>query len=364
MAREKIKTLTLAKNLYKHLDEITEIRDYFGLLAAFAMAKVAVAGKDEEAMQIAKAYLNRYPDNINHPHYFFEAYRCGGNGRAFLCMEGEYPECTELIREYAEKTLNAPRNYKGIICDPNPNGTHQIWIDVVMAITPFMLFAGVALNEKKYIDYAAEQCILMYEEFLDPTCGLLHQSKGKFPDYEKMSEDHWGRGNGWCMMGFADLLDYLPKDSPYYEKTLKYYKDFCKNLLPHQSIRGLWRQEIPMEGAWEETSGTALIAYGIGVGVRLGILGEEYKKAFEKAIQGLCDYCITDDFGTENGVQGMCCPGEGEDKGTIHAYLTAVRPIHDEHHSHGSIMLALCEAYKNGITEIDRMMNPPYMKKG
>lgn len=118
--REHIATLEIAKNLYKQLDEITEIKDYFGLLAAFAMAKVAVAGKDEEAMQIAKAYLNRYPDNINHPRYFFEMYRCGGNGRAFLHMMGEYPECTELIRDYAEKTLNAPGTIRASSVTPTP----------------------------------------------------------------------------------------------------------------------------------------------------------------------------------------------------------------------------------------------------
>ena len=71
-------------------------------------------------------------------------------------MKGYFKEDLELIREYAEKTMAAPRSYDGIICHPREH--HKIWIDVAFAITPYMLYAGLILNEPKYIDYAVEQC--------------------------------------------------------------------------------------------------------------------------------------------------------------------------------------------------------------
>ena len=46
------------------------------------------------------------------------------------------------------------------------------------------------------------------------------------------------------------------------------------------------------------------------------------------------------------------CPGEGAERGTIKAYLTAVYPTHDDPHSFGSLMMAMVEAHRNGVTEL------------
>ena len=40
--------------------------------------------------------------------------------------------------------------------------------------------------------------------------------------------------------------------------------------------------------------------------------------------------------------------------GSVKAYLTDVYPMSDEPHSFGAVMLALVEAYRNGITEIEK----------
>ena len=65
---------------------------------------------------------------------------------------------------------------------------------------------------------------------------------------------------------------------------------------------------------------------------------------FEKAITGLVESCLNEDFSTELSCHGCLCPGKGDAKGTLQAYLCDVRAYRDEPHSYGPIMLAMLES--------------------
>jgi len=268
---------------------------YPGILSMFAGIQAAAASGDKEWIDNVNSYLARYPHHFDEPGVFFRGsfdnYRLGGLGKGWAVMHGYYDEDKELVREYAELTLAAPRTTDGIIC--HPKDYNKIWIDVVFAITPFMLYAGLILNEKKYIDYAVEQCFKMYDVLMDKSNGLLHQTRGFLEDITEVSTDHWSRGNGWGILGMTELVRYLPKDSEYYIEATERFKAHCEALIKYQNYHGLWKQEIPEPLAWEEASGTGIFLYAIGVGMRRGILDKEtYMPVFEKGIEGICKYCI------------------------------------------------------------------------
>jgi len=352
-----VKTIDLIDKLQERSEVCHEkIKAYFGLLAYWALAQAAVYENNEARLQKCKAYLGLYPDNFDHPHYNLEAYRVGGSGKAFLLMQGLWPEVEEDIRKYAEITYNAPRSAGGTMCRPSDDGmvNARIWIDCAAFTTPFMVYAGLALKEDKYIDFAADQCFRMYEMFLDETNGLLHQAKGFLENPLRISSDHWSRGNGWGIVGLIELIHYLPEENPHRKKAEAYLKDMVDSLIPYQTERGLWRQEIVEPLAWEESSGTGLILYAMGVGMRKGVLiGDKYREVFAKGIEGLAAYCMTEDYATYRSCPGCLCPGVGAMKGTPQAYLTIKIPEKDEVHSYGCFMLAFLEAHKNGITEVE-----------
>lgn len=85
---------------------------------------------------------------------------------------------------------------------------------------------------------------------------------GFLADPEKISEDHWSRGNGWGVIGMVELVRYLPKDHPKYNEAVERFKAHCAALIKYQDFRGLWRREITEKYAWEESSGTGIILYG------------------------------------------------------------------------------------------------------
>ncbi|SHN34893.1 glycoside hydrolase family 88 protein [Gracilibacillus kekensis] len=348
-------TLTISENLYNHYESTAEIKHYYGLLANYALVLTAEANQNKELLTRCKNIMRKFPNQIEHPNYNFPSYKIGGIPKAYMFMKGYLPEAESEIRDYADEMMTAVRDDKGIVTTLFDQEKKLIWIDAAMATTPFLLFAGLGLKEEKYIDEAVNQAFLMYEEFFDEKIGLLHQCKN-FVGEGLYSQDHWSRGNGWGYFALTELVKHLPKQSPHRKKAEKYFIQLSNALLPHQSKRGLWRQEIPLEYSYEESSGTGLILYGLGTGLRLGLLEfEAYNNAFHKGIRGLNDICINEDFSTEQSCPGCLCPGEEEEKGTVKAYVTLKLPYKDEPHSFGPFMLALAEAYQNGIIDLNRL---------
>jgi len=360
-----MKPIILAKKVWDHAVEVSEkigtaanyyttpLFNYPGILTMFAGAQAAVFADDKEWTEEVNRYLAKYPFEFEEPGtyfaYNFDNYRVGGLGKAWMIMKGYFEDHKDVLREYAEKTLEAPRSDDGIICHPRI-ADKRIWIDVVYAVTPYMLYAGLVLNEPKYIDFAVEQCFKMYDVFMDKSNGLLHQTRGFMGDTTSISQDHWSRGNGWGIIGLVELVRYLPKDSKYYNEAVERFKAHCEALIKYQDYRGLWKQSIAEPLAWEESSGTGIILYAIGIGLRLGILDKEtYMPVLEKGVNGLCKFCINPDYSIERCCAGCCCP---EGKGTIESYLVSVMPKKDDPHAFGPVIMALVEAERNGIENI------------
>ena len=100
-------------------------------------------------------------------------------------------------------------------------------------------------------------------------------------------------------------------ESLYYEKRflISILEDLVDALIPFQSEEGMFYQ-VPdkpeAEGNYLETSGTALIAYAILKGVRLGFLAPRYAAIGEKAFDGIVKkYLSKNEDGTLK-LSGIC----------------------------------------------------------
>ena len=343
--------IEMSVGLYDHYESIAQVYHYYGVLAIYALCRTAEQADDDGILlDRCRQILGRFPDQIVHAAYNFPSYRIGGIARAYMLHRGHMSDekTRKLVAHYAEEMMLATRDDKGIISHPYKPAEQLVWIDVVLPVVPYLLFAGLALDRPEWVDESAKQVFLHYDEFMDKKYGLLHQSRG-FNGPGRYSEDHWGRGQGWGLIGLTELVQYLPADSPHREKVRRYFRDHCQALLPHQSERGLWRQEVPDPKAWEESSGTGLILYAYGVGMRLGVLDEAtYRESFVRGIAALREYCVNDDFSTELCCPGCLCVGKGERKGKAIAYIEDLHPRPDDEHSFAPLMLALSEQASAG----------------
>lgn len=366
-----MKPITIAKNIWNHANDLQKQIDngivkrqsvmyhYFGILSMYGAVQAAHYSDDKEWLKEVNDMLDKYPYEFETSKFYFKYnfsnYRVGGLAKAWACMKGYFgDDHKEQVRKYAEETLVAPMSHDGILCNPYCPEKELIWIDIVYAVAPYMLYAGIMFNEERYIDFAIDQTIKLYDVFIDKSNGLLHQGRGFMGDKTTISEDYWGRGNGWGYIGLTELIRYLPKDHKRYNEVLERYVSLSEALIKYQDHRGLWRQIINEPYSWEESSGSALFLYGFGVGIRLGILDKNvYMPVFEKGLEGIMKHCIGDDFSVDRCCHGCLCPGDTpERRGKIEPYLVDVRPVVDDGHSFGPVILAMLEAHRNGIDNL------------
>lgn len=143
------------------------------------------------------------------------------------------------------------------------SGQTRLWIDDMYMINVLQTQAYRATGDMKYLSRAAKE--MCY--YLD----RLQQRDGLF--YHAQSVPYvWARGDGWMAAGMPMILQYLPKDDPYYGRILDGYRRMMATLRKYQREDGMWSQLVNDPESWAETSGTAMFAYAFLSGVRNGWL--------------------------------------------------------------------------------------------
>ena len=154
----------------------------------------------------------------------------------------------------------------------------RFWVDDMFMITALEVQAYRASGDVKYRDFAA-RTMLSYHAALQQPNGLFWHTRE--------SHVHWGRGNGWCAAGMAELLAELPPGETR-ERILQGYRTMMAALRATQVPEGepgagLWRQVIDYPGSWTENSATAMFTVAIVTGVTNGWLDAEYASVARNA---------------------------------------------------------------------------------
>lgn len=333
----------------KHKEACNSYDLYTGILTLHGMARLAVNSGNVDLLNEIRSVLLPYVNGERDFFVNFPNYLCGGNGTAWLFYKGHLPEAAERVRHYADQIMNeAPRNPDGILCHPNIPGKSSIFIDVSFAITPFLLYAGLALNDDSYIEEAFQQTAKMTRSFRDEKTGLLFQSRNvNSPGHR--SDDHWSRGNGWGAFSLAELAVHLPESHPRKGEAVSLYRNHLSACANFQNENGLWHQEMTdAKQSYVETSGSGLMLYALGLGLEAGLVEAAERVRLEKGLKGMLDY-ITDDTDIFHTCRGCLSPG----KGTKLDYR-AQPPVRNDSHAFGPVVFAYGQAHAIGIETISK----------
>lgn len=326
---------------------IHPLTHYTGILSLHSLAYLALSTDDPALVAMSRAELLPFVRGDRPFTANFQNYLCGGNGSALLLWQGKLPEAAEPIHACAEELLYAaPKDAQGIVCMPRDTTRTRIWIDAAFAVTPFLLFAGLAFGEDAYLEEAFRQSALMVEALRDDATGLLHQCRG-FRGPGLRSQDHWSRGNGWALLALADLVHYLPAGDPRRPAAEQLFRELVQSCLRYQDADGLWHQELTNPESYVETSGSGLILYALGVGIEQGLLPAELRVQFAAGLAGLRQY-IGADGSVFHTCRGCLCPGDGSQQ----AY-EARGPLLNDPHAFGPVTFAFAQALRLGVAEPD-----------
>lgn len=237
---------------------------------------------------------------------------------------------------------------------------YQIWLDGLYMALPFLLEYETKYNHNENCGDVYSQMKhvreLMYDEndhlyrhaydekkvmiWADPKTGLSH--------------NYWIRSIGWHLMALIDL--YEISDEEIFEQHKAYadwFKEALSGVMEHQDPETKLFYQLAalpdVKGNYLETSGSAMVAYSILKGCRLGVLQSE--KWLERGIQvfqGLYDHkmvCIDGVWHLKDICQVAGLGPKDERDGSV-AYYLSEPIVMDEVKGIGAAMMAYAEYLK------------------
>ncbi len=147
---------------------------------------------------------------------------------------------------------------------------NTVWVDTLYYSSAALADAWRVTGEKRYADEATRQCLLHARVLRDARTGLFYHDY--HPDSGQRTPAFWARGNGWIVLGLADTLRNVPRETQGYEEILEIFRTLIEGLMRWQHPSGLWRIVPEVEHAYLETSGSTMIATGLAIGVCEGWL--------------------------------------------------------------------------------------------
>ena len=340
-------TLAVAERVLNKGLVTIDLSVYPGTLLMHGMSELSVVQKDPKTLNRALDLFAQYKSKKINGHGSFVSYEAGGSGAAYLTYLKKSDALTEQVATNAEKMMTQQKQSSEGILTANwaRDGLDQVFIDVAFAVTPYLLYSGLALNKPEYVDKAVFETLELFNILKDPN-GLIHQARG-FTGKDIISEDNWSRGNGWGAFGLASLVRDLPDSHPQKKAVNALAKSFFTAVLKYQDENGLWHQEMTDKTSFVETSGSGLMLYAIGICIEKGVLDKANLAAFRKGLRGYMAY-----IGEDGSVSHVCGGCLNPGKGTKADYVKQLWKFNDPH-AFGPAVLTFTQAAKLGITDIE-----------
>ncbi|HEV2453358.1 MAG TPA: glycoside hydrolase family 88 protein [Verrucomicrobiae bacterium] len=212
-----------------------------------------------------------------------------------------------------------------------------VWPDDLYMGGVFLVRLGIYRHDQKFIDDAAEQIIHQAALEQDADGLWFH---GYFVAEKQHAPFKWGRGNGWVIVTLVETLSAMDPNDSLRPKLLEILNRQIQGLKRVQAADGAWRQVLDKPELWEETSCTAMFAYGIARSVNRGWIGSENMAMARQAFAAVAKNVNSD------GAVGGTCQGTsiGRD---LEYYIKRERPA-DDPHGWGALMLAGTEILRAG----------------
>ena len=162
---------------------------------------------------------------------------------------------------------------------------------------------------------------------------------------------YWSRGNGWVFAALVRVLDILPTSDSHRATYLADFTAMARALIAVQRSDGFWNESLfdPNHCATiglagqdgPETSGTAFFTYGLGWGIRTGLLDSAtYSPVLQKAWNGLSTVALQSD-----GLLGYT-QSTGDQPCTDTTALAATKLANFDDYGVGGFLLAGSEVYQ------------------
>lgn len=190
---------------------------------------------------------------------------------------------------------------------------NQVWLDGVYMAQPFAALYQKHLGAQDYSD-VLRQIETVRARMRDGKTGLYYHgydaSRAAFWADARTgcSQNFWLRSIGWFAVALADLAEILPSGAER-ERLTKIFADLMRSVLAYvDADSGMYYQVVDKggeEGNYLESSGSAMLAYAMLKGARLGALEKAYAVQGKKTFDGIVNRYLSFENGRME-LGGIC----------------------------------------------------------
>ena len=229
-------------------------------------------------------------DDLNTGKLFFRVYQETGDER--------YRQALHLLMRQLK---TQPRTSEGGFWHKKVY-SYQMWLEGIYMAAPFYVQYADQFNEPEGYDDVAHQILLIERHTRDPRTGLYYHAwdesiMQKWANPQTGCSPHfWGRAMGWYTMAILDVLDFLPKSHPAWNRIVTIFEKMIHVLVTIQDTNtGLWYQILDRggcEGNYTEASASCMFVYALAKGIRKGYLAPRYLNAAQTGYAGIIEHLV------------------------------------------------------------------------
>lgn len=240
---------------------------------------------------------------------------------------------------------------------------YQVWLDGLYMGLVFYVEYGLIFDEPQNLEDALAQFSNVRKLLYVAETGLYkhaYDEKKEQPWADRntgLSPSYWGRAAGWYIMALVDCFELLPEKEKEGRRLLgSLLSEAVSGLIRYEDSTGLFRQVLDQPhfpGNYLETSASAMAAYVMMKGTRLGILPETMWKRGEQILEAIDCLKLVEKEGRLH-LTDICAsaglgPGNRRN-GSVEYYLSEARED-DNAHGAAACMMAYGEWLRGNKNE-------------
>ncbi|MGN6673474.1 MAG: glycoside hydrolase family 88 protein [Thermomicrobiales bacterium] len=158
---------------------------------------------------------------------------------------------------------------------------HEVWVDCLHLDGPFLAALAHVTGEPAWADHAANLLLTHARVLQDDRTGLF--SHGFDDAIGRANGIHWGRGQGWALLGLADTAAALPAGHPAQPEIGQRLAALVVGLAATEAAPGAWHTVVDAPATYFEPSVGAFVALGVGRALLHGLVAREYAPLVHRA---------------------------------------------------------------------------------
>lgn len=267
------------------------------------------------------------------------------------------PQDAKGAAEAYRMLLRHPRTETGNFWhkDIYPN---QVWLDGLYMAMPFYAQCAVQTGEDVWddiLDQFQSAHRLLWDDKLKlyrHACDCSRQAEWADP-VTGQSPAVWLRAEGWFLMALVDTYEQLKDKTPRAGELCVLLQRGLDGILPYQDqdsqmfLQVVDRKDLASN--YPETSGSAMVAYALMKGARLGMVPAGYGVQGSRVLDGIRDTYLREEGGAVH-LYGICAsaglgpgPDHRTDRTGTPAYYLSEKQMTDNQHGAAACMMAVSE---------------------